>query len=86
MYPCIMTSTQELTMTSSEIFAKRGWLEMVAEFKKQRWYLVKNKMLKVPDDSLPKVTPQELELFRGLEPEEKGVLLDALGIFKGKLT
>ena len=73
-------------MTSSEIFTKRGWLEMEAEFKKQRWYLVKNKMLKVPDDSLPKVTPQELELFRDLEPDEKGVLLDALGIFKGKLT
>ena len=74
-------------MTSSEIFAKRGWLEMeTGDFDPKKYYLVKNKMLKVPDNSLPKVTPQELELFRDLEPDEKDLLLFALGIFKGKLT
>ena len=74
-----------LENSASEIFAKRGWLEMKTGTG-EKYYLVKNKMLKVPDNSLPKVTPQELELFRGLEHEEKGVLLSALGIFKGKLT
>ena len=83
---CITTTTQVHTMIFSEIFAKRGWLLMETALKKQRWYLVKNKMLKVPDNSLPKVTPREVELFRGLEPEEKGLLLDALGTFGGKLT
>ncbi len=86
MFNCITTTTQVHTMIFSEIFAKRGWLLMETALKKQRWYLVKNKMLKVPDNSLPKVTPQELELFRDLEPEEKGLLLDALGTFGGKLT
>lgn len=85
-----MTSSDEakrfLENSASEIFAKRGWLLMETTLNKQRWYLVKNKMLKVPDNSLPKVTPQELELFRDLEPDERDLLLYALGIFKGKLV
>ena len=71
---------------NAKVFAKRGWLLMETTLNKQRWYLVKNKMLKVPDNSLPKVTPQELELFRDLEPDERDLLLYALGIFKGKLV
>tara|TARA_Y100001963_G_C6571126_1_gene348913 strand:- start:115 stop:411 length:297 start_codon:yes stop_codon:yes gene_type:complete len=67
-------------------FKKRGWLLMETPIRKQRWYLVKNKMLKVPDKSLPKVTPQELELFRDLKPDERDLLLYALGIFKGEMV
>ena len=72
-------------MTSSEIFAKRGWLEMETGTG-QKYYLVKNKMLLVPDKELPKVTPKDLERLKGLGEEEKNILIEALGIFKGSLV
>ena len=92
-----MTTTQVHTMISSDVhwklesaacfpsFQKRGWVEIKTE-KGRHFYLVKNRMLKVPDKSLPKVTTQEVEQFRDLEPDERDLLLYALGIFKGKLT
>mgnify|MGYP005660592833 CR=1 FL=1 len=72
-------------MTSSEIFAKRGWLEMETGTG-QKYYLVKNKMLLVPDKELPKVTPKDLERLKGLDEDEKNILIEALGIFKGSLV
>ena len=79
-----MISSEE-KIEGAKVFEKRGWLEMETD-RGQRWYLVKNKILMVPDKSLPRVTPKELELLKGLEPEEKDLMICALGIFKGKLV
>ena len=73
------------TMTSSEIFAKRGWLEMETG-SGQKYYLVKNKMLLVPDKSLPKVSSKDLEKLKGLDEEEKNLMIEALGMFRGSLA
>jgi len=71
-------------MTHSEIFKKRGWLEMATE-SGQKYYLVKNRMLKVPDKTLPKVSARDVEKLKDLEGEERDLMITALGIFKGKL-
>lgn len=78
-------------MTSSEkqhwneVFEKRGWLEMETSGK-DKYYLVKNKMLKVPDRSLPKLTMKDIEKLKGLDEEEKDLMINALGIFKGSMA
>ena len=75
----------EKYLVESEVFEKRGWLEMKTS-KGQNYYLVKNKMLLVPDKSLPKISPKDLEKLNGLDGEEKELMIDALGIFNGKLV
>jgi len=72
-------------MTSSEIFKKRGWLEMQTE-SGQKYYLVKNRMLLVPDKTLPRVSPKDLEKLKNVEGEERDLLIQALGIFKGEMV
>ena len=76
---------QVLTMTSSEVFKKRGWLEMQTE-SGQKYYLVKNRMLLVPDKTLPRVSPKDLEKLKNVEGEERDLLIQALGIFKGEMV
>lgn len=72
-------------MTSSEVFKKRGWLEMQTE-SGQKYYLVKNRMLLVPDKTLPRVSPKDLEKLKNVEGEERDLLIQALGIFKGEMV
>ena len=81
---CITTLNQVLTLMSSEVFQKRGWLEMQTE-SGQKYYLVKNRMLLVPDKTLPRVSQKDLEKLKDVEGEERDLLITALGIFKGKL-
>ena len=69
----------------SKVFEKRGWLEMKTGTG-QKYYLVKNRMLLVPDKELPKVTSKDLEKLKGLDEDEKNLMIEALGIFKGSLA
>ena len=63
---------------------KRGWIEIKPKGR-SNFYLVKNSLIKTPDKSLPRLTKKELQLLKGLAPEERDILIEAKGIFKGTI-
>jgi len=66
-------------------YKKRGWVLIHSEKFDSDFYLVKHRAMSVPDRSLPKYTPKEIQSLIDLDENEVKVLHDAKTIFKGKI-
>ena len=66
-------------------FQKRGWIEIKPEGERDNFYLVKNKMVKVPNRELMKLTQTEIGKLQGLATEEADLLIYAKKLYKGEL-
>jgi hypothetical protein len=51
-------------------YKQRGWVEIYSKFINKKFYLVKNLEVKVPDDSLLRVTQRGLQTLGGLKFNE----------------
>ena len=51
-------------------YKQRGWVEIYSKFMKKKFYLVRNLEVKVPDDSLLRVTQRGLQTLGGLKSNE----------------
>jgi hypothetical protein len=70
---------------ATELYKKRGWIQIFSCHLIQSIYLVKNDRVKVPDPSIPKYTQVEIEALKGLNLEELMTLHDAKRIFGGTI-
>ena len=51
-------------------YKQRGWVEIYSKFINKKFYLVRNLEVKVPDDSLLRVTQRGLQTLGGLKFNE----------------
>ena len=51
-------------------YKQRGWVEIYSKFINRKFYLVRNLEVKVPDDSLLRVTQRGLKTLGGLKSNE----------------
>jgi len=70
---------------ATQLFKKRGWVQIYSTYLKTSLYLVRNKWIKVPDRTIPRYCPEEVASLRGLSTDEVRTLHEAKGIFGGTI-
>lgn len=66
-------------------YKKRGWILIHSKKFDSDFYLVKHRAMSVPDRSLPKYTPKEIQSLIGLEDGSVKILHNAKEVFCGKI-
>ena len=70
---------------ATELFNKRGWIQIFSGYLNTNLYLVRNKKIKVPDPIFPKYTEKEIIKLNGLTLDELKTLHDAKVIYSGEI-
>lgn len=71
---------------ATRLYRERGWVQIYSTYLKTSLYLVRNKWIKVPDPSIPRYTPEEVDSLKGLNPDELRTLHEAKEIFGGGIS
>ena len=70
---------------ATRLYQKQGLVQIFSGYLNQSVYLVKNKLIRVPDLSIPRYTKKETEALRGLTLDELKTLHEAKVIFKWEI-
>lgn len=66
-------------------FKEQRCIQIYSKYLNESFYLVRHKLMKVPDSSLPKYTPAEIEALNGLTIEELQIMHEAKKLFGGTI-
>jgi hypothetical protein len=66
-------------------FRGQRFVQIYSKYLNESFYLVQHKLMKVPDNSLPKYTQAEIEALKGLTIEELQTLHEAKILFGGTI-
>jgi len=70
---------------NAEAYKRNGWIEIYSKVINKKFYLVRNLEVKVPDDSLLRVTQRGLQTLGGLKSNEIQELFLAAEILCGNV-
>jgi len=70
---------------NAEAYKRNGWIEIYSKVINKKFYLVRNLEVKVPDDSLLRVTQRGLKTLGGLKSNEIQKLFLAAEILCGNV-
>jgi hypothetical protein len=70
---------------ATDLFNKRGWIQIFSGYLSTNLYLVRNDKIKVPNSTFPKYTEKEIMTLHGLTLDELKTLHEAKVIFHGEI-